>query len=192
MTVVAADWWRPLEDEPRLSQGDVLDSVDLALLVHPEAHLVRKDVPGQRGVWVPSEWKPDGTGYCHSLAHGRKTPVVVLTDSCQLDKDTRTKRVIIAPVGFAERTYPDPAQRENMMAGNRPALVPLPAVPGLGDCFADLRVMATVRREAVDRANKIATMTTYARKFLGERIAGFFLREQIEGRDPAGGGDKEV
>jgi hypothetical protein len=175
MSVVS--WWRSLDDEKRLSQGDVIDQVSFSALSRPETPLVKADAPGNRGIWKPTTWTPDAGGFCHCLARARRAPALVLTESCQLDKpEERKRRVIVAPVHVLKDHESKPENREWIMAGNRIAFAPLPGVPVLGDCYADLRLLVTVPREELDERTRLATMTPEAVDFLKQRIVGFFVR----------------
>jgi len=178
----AGSWWRPLAEEPRLSQGDVLTGVHFAGLLHPLEPVVKNSVQGHGSTWKPCAWTPDRQGYCHCVARGRVASALILTHSCTLDKPANRSRVVIAPLSVLVDHVTDPAIRDNIMAGGNIAMVPLPAVPTLGDCYADLRLMTAVNRDVLDEKNsRIATMNDVGVNVLQEKIAGFFVRPGPEG-----------
>jgi len=171
---MAAAWWRPLDEEARLSQGDILAETTFGLLAHPRRPLTKHAVPGGALVWKESAWTPDGDGYCHFLARGRVATAIVLTHSCQIEKPGRPGRVILAPVTPIAAAHLQ--DRETIMAGSRLSFAPLPAIPEFGDCYADLRVMVGFDRKVVDQLRRVATMTPAGTADLKERIAIFFVR----------------
>jgi hypothetical protein len=172
-------WWRPLSEEGRLSQGDVLLDMTVGTLVHPRTPVARFQARDGAQGWKEQAWKEDKQGFCHCLGRGRITAVIVLTHSCQLDKDERARRVIIAPVSLTGKV--DEKTRDNIFAHKRIPLVPLPDVPDLGDSYADLRLVQAVDRKWVDDTKRIATMTEEAVTYLQQRLTAFFARPGEEG-----------
>jgi hypothetical protein len=174
--VSQTDWWAE-QLESTLSQGDIV--VDLPVLVptaSPTTHLKKNTFKGGIDGWVTSNHPVlDGNGRSNFLAVGRSVPVVILSHSCELDKDKA--RVIVAPV--AQITTVEPSQRDGILEQKHFALMPLPDVPELGTCFADLRSVAALHRTTVDEGRRIASMTALANKRLAAQIVAFFCRVEL-------------
>jgi hypothetical protein len=172
----AGPWWKSLEQEPRLSQGDVVTGISFATLLHPAVPVVKNAVQGHGTIWKPCSWTPDKQGYCHCVARGRLASALVLTHSCTLDKPLSRQRVVIAPISVLVDQVSDQTVRDNIMSGGNIAFVPLPSVPVLGDCYADLRLMTAINRDVLEMKNRIATMTEVGVRVIQERVSGFFVR----------------
>jgi hypothetical protein len=171
---MATSWWRPLTAEPRLSQGDILADATFALPAHPRQPLVKHTFGGGAVGWKDSAWTEDASGFCHLLGRGRVVAAIVVTHGCQLDKKEKKGRVTLAPV--AQIANAKEEDRDNIMAGLRIALAPLPGIDGLGDCYADLRGMVAFDRKVIDQLTRVATMTRPAMADFRERVGVFFVR----------------
>lgn len=173
--MAGTSWWLSPTEEPRLSQGDIIVAAAFVKALYPLSFLVRSSIKGQGSLWVESpERKEDSNGFFHCLGRGSLAAALVLTHSCQLDKPEKGGRVILAPVRSASKLSEN---RTDVMAGSKIAFVPLPDVPELGDCYADLRSMMALDREVVKAYVRLAAMTADAQKALHERLVGFFARE---------------
>jgi len=106
------------------------------------------------------------------IARGVESAVIVLSHSCEIDKEERKARVLVAPVRAAS-TLTD-ATREKVFAGQRYSFVPLLAVPVLGECYVDLRNLLSVNKNAL--VDRIASMTPDGIETLQTRLIGFFTR----------------
>jgi hypothetical protein len=172
---MAVPWWRPLAAESRLSQGDVLADSTFALPLHPRTSLVKHVFSGGAPGWKESpSWQTDASGFGHCLGRGRVAHALVVTHSCQLDKGERTGRVLLAPISpIASVKEQD---RDRIMAGERISFVPLPGIPELGDYYADLRPIMAFDPRAVEKLQRVATMSAQGVVELRDRIATFFMR----------------
>ncbi|MGB8295479.1 MAG: hypothetical protein WCG85_08635 [Polyangia bacterium] len=170
-----ASWWLSPTEEPRLSQGDVITQAAFVSALRPPTYLVQSSIKGHGLLWVEdSKCKEDKSGFFRCLGRGRIAAALVLTHSCQLDKPERGGKVVLAPVRSASHLSDN---RDDVMAGSKIAFAPLPEVPELGDCYADLRAMMSLDRETVDTYVRLAAMNERPRMALHERLAGFFTRE---------------
>jgi hypothetical protein len=171
-------WWAA-QLETELSQGDVVVDVLLGTSVHPAVPLVKST--GQRGarIWAQSEWKPNPEGVGNFLAEGRILPALVVSHSCEIDKQVRNKRVLVAPVAPADRL--EPKLREAVFRQRKYAFVPLPDVPTLGDSYADLRLISFVPREVLRDDRRVASMSEDGRDLLHTRLFAFFTRKDLAG-----------
>lgn len=173
--------------EGRLSQGDVVKDVVVATsLLFPKPYVKQKTLPtrrdgsdtGERHVWEGFDtWSPTSkAGEGVVLAKARRTLVVVTSHSCEIDKDETKARVHVAPV-LAITTIQE-AHRENIMAGAKVSLMPLPGVPGVGDCYADLRLEAPIDRRFL--ADRGTSMTEEGRRRLQRHLVAFRTRLDLD------------
>lgn len=170
---MAEDWWLPAP-LPGLSQGDIIAGVAFAIVVNPLTPLV-KDSDGKRAVWAPStEWKPDNNGRGHALSAGKMGAGVVVSHSCELDKEKARGRVLLAPV--PSLTNLPEEHRPVVLAQQKRSAMPLPGVPNLGDCYADLHNIMSFDRRVLDSCTRLASMTEAARRRLMLQLIEFFVR----------------
>lgn len=163
--------WAPSPD-PRLSQGDVRTMVPIAPVLHPLSTLGKKNA----GLWEQlSDWSEDRDGMSHCLARGKRPSVIVVSHSCELDKPQRKSRVLVAPVNLA--TTLDAKQKEVIFAQKRISLMPLPDVPSLGDCYADLRSIMSVDRSFLDEAARVGVLSDDWVLRLQAQLVAFFSRK---------------
>jgi hypothetical protein len=126
-------------------------------------------------VWSETDTPMMENGAYHTLATWTERHAIVITHSCELDKHTN-KRVHLAPVALLSSV--DPAVANNIVTQQTKGQLILPNVPGLGDCFADFRVIAPVQRELVNAAPRVASMTDAALNRLHDQIVAFFIRKE--------------
>jgi len=171
-----AEWWLNQLEE-RLSQGDIVEDAAVVLLVSPVEALKKVTIKGAGVSWQgASTWPPDSNGQNHFLARGKRSAAVIVSHSCDLDKEQRSGRVLLAPAASAQtlnsETY------ENVFSQRRRSMMPLPAVPLLGDCYANLRLITTVDRKYVDTLKRVASMTKEARMRFQDQLMGFLVRPE--------------
>jgi len=161
--------------EPNLSQGDIVRGVPIGSVVVPLTKLTARSFKGGISGYVIADGvAPDENGLFQLLARGPVADVVVLSHSCELDKNESKRRVIVAMVSPLSTLHPD--ARATVAARGRISLVRLLDVPGLGDCYGDLRTATNVDRRHVAAGDRIASMTEDAVVELRESIAGYFAR----------------
>jgi hypothetical protein len=178
--VSGTTWWTS-ELKQELSQGDVLEGIPGAVLVHPLAYLNPRPAKGGKTVYeqsgVPFEHPgKKGDERQFMLSSGEIAGALILSHDCEIDK---SKRVQIAPV-FALDSLP-PENRLAVLEQRRFSLMPLPDVPKLGTCYADFRLMQPVRRDFLGLENRLASMNTDAVDRLQTQIAMFFTRRKFGG-----------
>ena len=133
------------EPDSRLSQGDVLADVGFARIAIPPVSLKKTTGKGGHEVWTPqAAWPSTGQKPVDCLASGNIAPALVVTHSCELDKPAKRGLVLVAPIRLASALQD--GQREAILARQKIAFVPLPALPGFGDCYADLRATSAISR----------------------------------------------
>ena len=139
-----------------------------------KARSFKGDVPG----WgISPEPCVDKDGRTLVLASAGVRAGIVVTHSCELDKDDgkpSRRRVLIAPIARID-TVPEEHQVQILSQANK-ALLPLPGLPELGDCYADFRIIFPVLREKVDSSRRLASMTPEAELRLQAQLVAFFVR----------------
>lgn len=162
-------WWGPLED--KLSQGDVLSAIPFGAVLHPTTYLAKRTVKPNVFQWAPTDQVEE-----HTLARGRGAPCIVLSHSCELDKDEKKGRVIVAPIAPIDRVT-EAAARDAILAQRRFSMLPLPDIPNMGTFYADLRVMTSVYRAHCNDAKRVASMSDEGRFRLAVQLVAFFGRQ---------------
>lgn len=124
----------------------------------------------QRSALEP--FKTDSTGLY--IARGRVTRVLVVSHSCEIEKkdDARVLVAMIAPLISVQ----DAGKRAKILEQKRRAFMPLPEVPGLGDCYADLRTISYVERKLILDSNREFSMTEDAVIRLRAQLIEYFTR----------------
>lgn len=168
------EWWLSTADA-RLSQGDILRAIPLGLVSHPASFLTKRSAAGHGEGWFPSappEPKPDGNA--HFLAKGGWNPVLIISHSCEIDKDRKKSRVLVCPV---RDTAALPADAKSaIFEQRRRSAMPLPNVPNFGDAYADLRFIQVLDGSALDPGNRIAQMSEGAVERLHKQLILYFTR----------------
>jgi len=168
-------WWAErLQKE--LSQGDIVVDLPVFQATQPVKHLkkatYKNNVPG----WVESDESAlDGARNGHFLATGKLCSAIVISHSCELDKGKG--RVAVAPI--APISSVSAPQREAILNQTHFALIPLPEIPEIGTCYADLRSISVLHRDLVDSRRRIASMSDAATERLIAQIVAFFTRKKL-------------
>lgn len=172
------EWWQA-KLEARLSQGDILKDVPNGLVVFPVQLLHKRDMKGigEAHVVDPAA-RPDSNGWHRFLARGPIAPVIVLSHSCELDKNEGKGRVVIAQVSPASQLTPE--NRDAVFQRQRISLFPLLGVPTFGDCYADLRTTTSIDRRHLDESKRVASATPTTITILQQHVAGFFVRSAAQ------------
>lgn len=179
--MATANWWAD-DIQESLSQGDIVKDLPLFLTNPVTRYLKKNTFRGGLEGWLECP-NPvlDGASKTHFLVPGCFNPIIILSHSCELDKNKG--RVIVAPIVPIDREPPE--QQETILNQGQFALMPLPSVPGLGATYyADFRSMTTVHRDIVDKGTRIASMTNEANLRTGTQLMAFFLRLEVPGRTP--------
>src|SRR5262245_28894341 len=120
-------WWRSQLNPEGLSQGDVIEPVPVAVPVVPPTRLKRTTAKGDAEVWRATTDEEQR----HWLFTGQAAYVLVVSHSCDLDKNEKKGRVLVAATRRLDDL--DDATRSRVLAQGRRSLMPLPAIPELGD-----------------------------------------------------------
>jgi hypothetical protein len=174
--VPSQEWWRTSLEE-RLSQGDLIANIPLAMCKFPVVHLTKGSGKNGKPLWDIVDAPVLQNGAYHLLATSNSKHALVITHSCELDKGHRNRRVLVAPV--TEVSTLDPAAQEQVLSQQSKALLPLPAAPGMETCYADLRLIAPVPRELCEAGVRIASMTESALTRLHTQLVAFLLRREM-------------
>jgi hypothetical protein len=172
--VIDADWWAPAL-ETALSQGDIVSDLYVTIGKSPPTHLKSRTGKGGAKIWNETGTPFQENGAYHTLAIWNDRHAIVITHSCELDKPTN-KRVHVAPVALLSSI--DARIADNIRTQQTKGQLILPAIPGLGDCYADLRVIAPVQRDLIESAPRIASMTPAALDRLHDQLVAFFIRKE--------------
>ena len=166
-------WQHQLETSA--SQGDVITQVPFLIAKAPLDEVSRSTGKGGVDQWRPVT-APRNRGATYSVCEVHYLPAIVITHSCQLDKREKKRRVLVAPIRGASELE-DEVWR-NISAGLRKSMLPLPAVPELGDHYADLRLISAVDRAFVDVA-RVASMNERGRTLLWAHLVTFFTDRDL-------------
>ena len=173
-------WWEP-RIAPKLSQGDIVLELASGHLTFPETYLRKEVIKGNREAWIPSAYaaSKNKDGVVHLLAKGRIRPTLIVSYDCDIDKQEtqRTPRILVAPVLSANTLSPE--FWEAVMTQRRRSLLPLPGIPQLEDCYADLRQITHVDKHGVDSAQRIASMSMAGLSRFRVQLIGFLTRINI-------------
>jgi hypothetical protein len=149
-------WWEAKPDD-RLSQGDIVTQNK-----------------GEVAWRESTEWTPNREGAGNVLARGRVGAVIVLSHDCELDKQERRRRVVVAPV-LTVSDLPE-AEREQVLAQRKVSRVVLPDVPLLGTGYADLRLIMSVDRDFLPLERRVGSLTPEGVGQLRLQMIAFFTR----------------
>jgi hypothetical protein len=179
-------WWAPQLDGHELSQGDVFDKVVTAVQLAPPQFVTKAALKGGKQGWRSlGSFKLGEDGLCWLISRGAPRLSLVMSHGCEIDKTEKKKRIIVAPVGRIE-TISDPTARALVLGEKRFSLMPLPGLPGIGDCYADLRLIQPVPREALQARHRLASMTEDGRLRLQAQVERFFTRRDLPAADERG------
>ena len=174
-------WWAESLNPKGLSQGDLAGSVLVGTAYEPATFLGRDTwTPKGRSVHWPQRkalepFRTDSTGLY--IARGKSARVLVVSHSCELDKkeDSRVLVALTAPISVVQ----DAAKRASILAQQRRAFIPLPDVPEIGDCYADLRTISYVERKVLPDSLREFSMTDDAVVRLRAQLIEYFTRMPV-------------
>lgn len=167
--------WAAQVDPEGLSQGDVLEPLPVVSLWNPISP-ISKNESGKGVRWLPSSEPSQGSeGYF--VARGARLPVLVLSDCCELDKERDRERVIVAAIRPLNTLQA--ADQQTVRDGKNFSYAPLLNIPEYGDCYANFRLTVSLRKESVDTARRVASMTDSGRRWLYGRIFGYYARKKL-------------
>lgn len=162
-----------------LSQGDILSQVIVGSSVSPLISLSKTTIKNSQQAWLPnSGWKPDNNQYGHYLSKGKMIYALVMSHDCEIDKNSKGSRILVSAVSPLD-VVSNQEVRQAILEQRYFASMPLPGVPNIGDCYADLRTMTHLDRNLVDRSKRVASMTESARIRLQAQLIGFFTRRKL-------------
>ena len=177
-----ADCWEA-NLKPDLSQGDLLSLVLVGTASHPKTALMRGATrKGGAQAWEHSPaWKPIlGNGRGYFLAEGVESLVVVVTEDCEIDKDSSSAPVSVAPI-FPLALIQDIERRADVKNRRRYPFLPLPDLPGImPESYADLRCITYINRKLIQSADRHKSMTKPGVFDLQRQIIAFFSRISME------------
>jgi hypothetical protein len=180
--VNVSEWWlSSLRLET--SQGDIYADVPFTAATTPLTFLQYTEIGKGKSGWAETD-KPvvqKKTARMHALSAYRPRHGVLLSHDCEIDKARERPRLLFAPVApiadLPEKT------RAIVLAQGHLALAPLPEIPNVGSCYADLRGISTIPTEALSGSTRVASMTDNARLRLGAYMVAFLLRKRLDGTD---------
>jgi hypothetical protein len=169
-----SNWWAAALEE-RLSQGDVFASLPFSALVYPRQPLTKEASKWNPEFYLPKEPDPaPQDGFFFFLGKGEMLPGIIVSHSCELDKDEKKGRVLVAPLRSIANIQSQHVQ--NVMTFRRKSSFPLPGIPKLGDYYADLRQVQNLDRRYLGLNQRLASMTPEAMDRFGLHVAGFVYR----------------
>ena len=170
----SAAWWtaKPRED---LSQGDILEHIPIVLAPMPLQYVKPQQFKGGITGWVKSDvpFKDKG-GRVTLFSAGFVSLAIIISHDCDLDDQGSSKSVLVARVELIDAAPPE--HRPVIISQENLPRMFLPEVPAIGNCFANLRSIATVERAAVNGAKRIASMSDDARIQMQARLVAVFTR----------------
>ena len=175
-------WWTA-ELRGELSQGDVFEDIPIVLAPRPIQYVRPQTFSkGVKG-WVSSSSPfKDPSGRTVLFAAGHVSLAMAISHDCEFDDQQGSKSILCARIELLSSAPPEHqpiiARQQNL-----PRMY-LPQLPGIGDCYANLRSVATIDRQVIQNAKRIACMTSEAREFLQARLVTFFLRREFPQQKP--------
>lgn len=174
--------WSPTLNQQGLSQGDVLVDVPVGATKVPLTFISKEPFPQKGGRVVYTRYDtlqeyPNEPGAGNWIAKGRIGRALVISHDCDLDDVKDTERVVCAPVYEISRVTSSAEDRERIMRGARPTYVALPGVPGVGDCYAELRSLFPLDRHLFSvTTSRLCSMTDEAVAMLRAQLVHYFTR----------------
>ena len=171
----SSEWWTA-SVRAELSQGDILDAIPIVLAPMPIRYVKPQTFPKGIKGWVESTVPfKDSGGRTVLFSAGFISQAIVISHDCDLDDHGGSKTVLVARVELLESAPPE--HRSTIAAQENLLRMFLPGIPGLGDCYANLRSVATIDRQVIRQAKRLASMTDDARAFLQTRLIKFLIRK---------------
>ena len=159
-----------------LSQGDLLQNIWVGTSTNPRRGLqAGSTLPKGIKSWIEGDWK-ESDGFGHFLARGQNISAVVISQSCELDKQGGKMPVLVAPV-LSIDTITVEAMRDNVREGRRHAFLPLPAIAGLlQESYLDLRRITHIPRPVIDLCDRVRSVSTAGEQRLIAQLVLFLTR----------------
>lgn len=176
---MAGYWADSLANE--LSQGDLLSDAWIGTSVSPGIAL-KKGATGKNGkqIWDESVWSANADGFGHFLARGRSVHALVLSHSCEIDKQGGAVPVLVAPI-YPLSIIHDADVRERTRKGDRFAFMPIDAIPGvIAESYADFRLTSYLQRYVVDTRLRNGSASEDGAKLLTAKLVAFLTRVDID------------
>ena len=169
-------WWLGAPN-PQLEQGDVFGDIPFIFTVAPIQPLIGETIKGNRQVWAPRPVTDQVGGSSSSyLSNGRRSAGLLLNHGCDIDKghNRRLSFAAVGPISALPKEHQGP-----VITQQTAAMLYLPDLPGIGDAYADLRILACVPSELAERDKRVASMSPEAIVRLQAQIVTFFLRKEL-------------
>jgi hypothetical protein len=176
--VTDESWWLPGLRED-LSQGDILTGINFSAPVWPLRFLIFTEMPKGKSGWAESE-QPlvhKKTQSVHLLSRSKVFGAMVISHDCDIDKTSKGARIQLVPIQEIA-TLTDENAASVIQQKNK-KFHPLPGIPGLGDCYADLRNMTAFPSTEVTGFSRVASMTDSARLRLHAAMFLFITRREV-------------
>jgi hypothetical protein len=170
----------PIEFGPpaaELSQGDLVErapsvhvaSLDHIIKIDANRYELRSEAPLQLDL---AKKHP-------ANANAVRAPALVLSHDCEIDKNPARATLLLAIIRWLDGVPEE--HRDGFRANTRQRAVYLGAPNVLGDreCYADLRIITTVRRDAFEQLSRVASMSEDGRRMLREHLFRFFTRRLL-------------
>jgi len=175
--VSSPSWWA-VQPREELCQGDIFANIPIVLAPKPIQYVRPQTFSkGVKG-WVlsTSPFKDSG-GRTLLFAAGYVSLAMAVSHDCEFDDQQGTKSILCARVELLSSVPPE-HQAIIVRQQNIPRIF-LPQLPTIGDCYANLRSVATIDRQVIKDAKRIASMTSEARALFQARLVKFFLRREL-------------
>ena len=170
-------WW---EAQPRkiLEQGDVIQTALQVQPVFPVKFLL-KGVTGKGGKasWEESDVAATGADSSRILGVATGSHGLVLSHGCEIDKLKPAQTVLIAPIVQLDTLPPD--LHEKVLKQEVYRFLPLMAIPGLGDYYANLGKTFSLQLRLIEPQHRVSSMTDDARFRLWAQLVAFYTRRQL-------------
>ena len=175
---MAGYWADSLANE--LSQGDLLSDAWIGTSLSPGIAL-KKGATGKQGAqnWDESVWSANADGFGHFVARGRSVHALVLSHSCEIDKQEGAVPILVAPI-YPLSIIQDPDVRERTRKGDRFAFMPVDAIPSvIAESYADFRLTCYLQRSVVFSRRRSASASENGAKLLTAKLVAFLTRVDI-------------
>jgi hypothetical protein len=159
---VTDDRWFANALREEISQGDIYSGIPFSSPALPITHLKKETISGKRTAWLPS--KPPETRsessqnfalYAYRLGFG-----IIISHNCAIDKPHSQGRILMAAV--RDVSVLDSRTQQSLQEQRTRALLLLPGLKGVGDCYADLRTITPIPRDIVEQSPRVASLSDAA------------------------------
>lgn len=179
-----AGWWAGQLNPEGLSQGDVISELLIGAAAPGPVYLRKRTFSQHAQGWEQGGWNPDNSGLGFYLGRGRRVRGLVVSHSCEIsnDQNKRRARVLVAPLAAVD-ALPE-GHWEDVLKQEHKALLALTDVPGLGNLYADFRLISYVERELIDKhSQRVLSMTPEGVCALWAKLLLFFIRKTLPDAD---------